>query len=150
MRQSSSVLLPLAFALCVAVSSVAAQPSLDGIQSYEAFAQAVTKYPYSASPERVARIKAGLSRVTRCMAKSTIQSLLGAPDYGDLNVGPKGPGERWLGSTWVYYISKHDRGVNENDVSLQIFFDTRDRAHRIVPAHIEGAKVTGALRETCA
>ena len=83
------------------------------------------------------------------MSKSEIHALLGAPDFSQLDFGPKGPNEKWLGSSWMYYLSKRGPGVNLNDPRVEIFFDTNDRAQWIVPGGIKGAQEIGSVNERC-
>ena len=134
---------------CLCVVSLSAQPRSDGMSSYEQFEQTIQSYPYKASAERTAKVKAGLTLVRWCMAKSGIQTLLGAPDFSGLDFGPKGPRERWLGSHWTYYLSKQWRGVNENDSSVTVYFDTKGFSHWVVPHHIDGAMEIGGVGVRC-
>lgn len=119
------------------------QPVPDGMPTAEKFEKGIKQYPYSAPPERIAKITTGLTKVERDMTKQQILNLLGQPDYSRLDYGPKGPGEKWLGSSWVYWLSKRDNGINMNDPCVHVFFDTKDRADWIVPSNIHGAHEIG-------
>jgi len=121
MRPACSRFLVLASVLCCSSPiAVAQQPIPDGTPSYVQFADSIREFPYYASPERILKIKRGLAQIERCMSKSQIQSLLGTPDFGQVSYGPKGPGERWLGSSWTYYLSMRSTSVNENDSTVQV------------------------------
>ena len=124
------------------------EPVNDGTPTARAFVEAIQEYPYEASPERAARIVAGLAEAKLCMSKAEIRSLLGQPDYGRLMSGPKGPNQEWLGTSWTYYLSKRDTTTNLNDPSVHVFFDTADRAHWIA-TNIEGAGGRGAVDAGC-
>jgi hypothetical protein len=121
----------------------------DGMQTYNDFEKNIAQYPFIASQERRTRIIAGLKKVELCMKKEQILKLLGPPDFSDINYGPKGPGEKWIGSSWMYYISKQSELVNLNDPRVEVFFDTNDRAHWIAPSHIEGAHELGKAGKKC-
>ena len=125
------------------------KPQSDGMPTYQDFENKIQQYPYSASPERVRQIVGGIFKVTGCMTKAQIEVLLGQPDYSQLDYGPKGPGEKWLGSHWMYYISKRNSGTNLYDPSVEVFFDTSGRAHWIIPSHINGAQEIGTAGEKC-
>ncbi len=125
-------------------------PASDGRPTFADFEKRVGGYPYKASPERTAAIKKGLPLLKKCMTKTEVDSLLGAPDFSQSNFGPKGPGEKWLGFGWTYYLAKRAETTNLNDPRVEIFFDTSDRAHWIVPSHIDGSHEIGAPNEKCA
>jgi len=121
----------------------------DGMQSYNDFEKKITRYPYIASKERSDKIVAGLKKVEVCMNKKQIMQLLGPPDYSQINYGPKGPGEKWLGSSWMYFLSKESELVNRNDPSVSVSFDTKDRAQWIAPSNVEGAYEIGTPGKEC-
>lgn len=121
----------------------------DSYPSYQAFVSGIKSYPYIASAERRARINEGAKLLRRCMTKDEVSGLLGAPDHSEIDFGPKGPNERWLGSNWVFYISMQSDMVSLKDPRIEIFFDTTDRAHWLVPTGIEGASEIGAPDVVC-
>ena len=84
-----------------------------------------------ASPERRARVYAGYEKLEPGMSKDQVAALIGEPDYSEAGYGPKGPGERWLGSSWTYWLGKQDDGVNLYDPMVEVFFGTDGRADRI-------------------
>ena len=104
----------------------------------------ISRYPYNAPFERVAKIKAGLKTLALCMTKMQTKGLMGAPDFSE-----KGPGEKWRGSNWVYYVSKHSERMNLNDSTVEVFFDTADRVQWIAPSRVEGAKELGSPEKKC-
>jgi len=138
-----------ALVCCLGAALPVVAAETDGAPTPEQFHRTVQKFPYIAPPERAAMIRAGLAKVKHCANKATVRSLLGEPDFGRTSRGPKGPGEQWIGSSWVYYLSKMDSGTNRNDSRAEIFFDTGDRAVWIVPTRIEGAREIGAFGERC-
>lgn len=113
------------------------------------FVSGIRSYPYTAPAERRARIAEGAKLLHWCMTKDEVSRLLGAPDYSEINYGPKGPGERWLGSSWMFYISMQSDKVNLKDPRVEILFDTTDRAHWLAPTGIEGANEIGAPDAVC-
>jgi hypothetical protein len=120
-------------------------PQPDGKNTYEEFAAAIKSYPYEASQARKDRIVKSFPRLAAGMSKDQIAALIGDPDYSQLDYGPKGPGEKWLGSSWTYWLHKRDDGVNMNDPCLEIFFGTDGRANWIVPTSIDGLKEKGGV-----
>ena len=119
----------------------------DGMPTPEEFEKGIQKYPYSSSPERTATIVAGLKKAERYMSKQQILGLLGRPDYSSIDYGPKGPGDKWLGSSWTYWLSKRDSGANVYDPCVEVFFNTNGLADWIVPSNINGAHEIGGPRQ---
>jgi hypothetical protein len=119
----------------------------DGMPTSEEFEKGIQKYPYSASPERSAIVVSGLKKAERYMTKQQVLNLLGRPEYSSIIYGPKGLGERWLGSSWTYWLSKRDSGVNMYDPCVVVFFNTNGLADWIVPSNIAGAHEIGGPRE---
>jgi len=138
----------LTFLLLVSHESFA-KPVADGMPTYEEFERNIGDYPYRAKSERVAKIISGIPALTECMDKNQIQSLIGTPDYSSSSYGPKGPGEKWLGTSWMYYLTKQSSLVNTNDSTVEVFFDTKNRAHWIVPHHVDGGHEIGAVSAKC-
>jgi hypothetical protein len=134
---------------CADIAYANTQPVPDGMPSTAEFLKSAAPYPYLAPPQRAARITSGAQRLAPCMTKSMVEGVLGRPDYSRLNYGPKGPGEKWLGSSWAYYLAKRDSGANEYDPRVDIFFDRNDRAHWIVIVGIPGAKSIAAPNDRC-
>jgi hypothetical protein len=126
-----------------------AQSTKVAIPTYDEFESKIHLYPYHAKPERSGKIISGLASLKVCMNKMQIHPLLGKPDYTRINYGPKGPGEKLLGSSWMYYLSKKSDLVNINDSTVEVFFDTNDRAYWVIPHHIDGALEIGGVREKC-
>ena len=146
--------LALAFAFVGVVlrpnfSAASAQPIPDGTATQEQFEKSISKYPYQAPTEKVAKIKEGLNQVVQCMSKKQIRSLLGEPDYGQEHYGPKGLNAKWIGSAWTYYLSKRADNGNANDTVVQVFFDRTERAPWVVPSHIESARELGGVGRKC-
>ena len=133
--------------LGAAMLAVAAEP--DGAPTVEQFQRAVHKFPYVAPPQRAAMILAGLARVKHCANKAAVRSLFGEPDFGRAPRDAKGPGDKWIGSSWVYYLSKMGAGTNRSDSRVEVFFDTANRAIWIVPSRVEGAREIGAFGDRC-
>jgi len=145
----SAALLSLSLLSFAAMSSASDTPVPDGMPTYQQFENKVRLYPYQASPERAQKIRAGSGQLQNCMNKQQVSALLGLPDFSQLSYGPKGPREKWLGSTWVYYLAKQNSSTNLNDPNIEIFFDTTDRAQWIVPSHIKGARELGSPKHQC-
>jgi uncharacterized repeat protein (TIGR03803 family) len=100
-------------------------------------------YPYEASQVRKDRIVKNFPKLEIGMSKERVAELIGDPDFSRLDY-TKGPKEKWLGSTWTYWLRKRDSGVNVYDPCLEISFWTNDRAQWIVPSNIEGLKEKGS------
>lgn len=122
----------------------------DSYPDAKTFEESIKRYPYVASTARVARITKGTKELQRCMTKQEISALLGPPDASQTDYGPKGPNAWWLGSNWVFYVSKRSDMVNLEDPRVEIFFDTKDRATWIVPTGIVGAREIGFVNVGCA
>jgi hypothetical protein len=142
----SSVFILLSMSIAVCELN---KPLSDGMPTYEEFEARVKAFPYEATPERVAQIMAGIPKLKKCMNKKTIKELLGVPDYSRLSYGPKGPGEKWRGSSWTYYLSTRSNLVNIDDPCIQIFFNTFNQAHWIAPSNIKNAKEIGSPKDKC-
>ncbi|BDU22563.1 hypothetical protein [Dyella sp. GSA-30] len=121
----------------------------DPYPNANSFFNDIKDHPYKVSAERVARIIEGVKNVHRCMTKEEVSRLLGAPDYSDISYGPKGPNEKWLGSRWMFYASMQSDAGNMKAPRVEVFFDTTDRAHWIVPTGIEGANEIGTASVVC-
>ena len=122
----------------------------DSYPDERAFNSGIKQYPYKATAERVKRIVDGVPSLESCMTKEEVHALLGAPDYSDVSYGPKGPHAHWLGSVWMFYISKQSDGGNVKDPRVEVFFDTTDRAKWIVPTGIAGTHEIGSPEAICA
>lgn len=121
----------------------------DSYPNSQAFLSGIKSYPYAASAERRVRIIEGAKVLHRCTTKDEVSRLLGAPDYSEISYGPKGAGARRLESSWTFYISKQSDIVNLKDPRIEIFFDSTDQAHWLVPTGIEGASEIGAPDVVC-
>ena len=137
--------LPWALWLFHAPTPPTVTPKSDGKQTYEEFAAAIKSYPYEAPQARKDRIVKNYPKLELGMTKDQIAELIGEPDFSQFGYakGPKGPREKWLGSYWMYYFRQRNNGFNVYDPCLEIFFDTNDRAHWIVPENIDGLKEKG-------
>jgi hypothetical protein len=120
----------------------------DGRKTVEEFDAAIKSYPYEAPPPRKSRIVENYPKLAVGMSKDQVAGLIGEPDYSELDYGPKGPHEKWLGSHWMYWLRKRDSGVNMLDPCLEIFFGTDGRAHWIVPSNIAGLTEKGGARNS--
>ena len=151
MKRNTLILVTSIFILLITNAALCQpnKPVSDNMPSYEEFAANVNAYPYVASSERVAKITAGIPHLEKCMDKTSIEELLGKPDYSRLSYGPKGPREKWLGSSWTYYMFKESDSTNNNDPSVQVFFDTSGKAHWIVLQNINGAHEIGSVQDQC-
>jgi hypothetical protein len=101
----------------------------------EELAPPISSYPYTASPERAAKIRAGAAELRRCMKPASIMELLGAPDVNRILYGKRGHDAPPEGSYWVYYLAKKQFEDGRDDARVVIFFDTMDR--------IRGAQIVG-------
>jgi hypothetical protein len=98
-------------------------PTPVGARAYEEFAATIKSYPYDASPETKIRVLKGYPKLEIGMTKAQVRSIIGEPDYGQQSYGPKGPNERWLGSSWTYYLRMRDALATE-DSHVELFFGT--------------------------
>ena len=112
-------------------------PKPDGKQTSKQFEARIKSYPYVAPNELEERIRRNYAKLEVGTSKDRVAELIGDPDCSELDYGPKGPNERWLGSNWKYYIRKRENSSNAYDPCLEVFLDTDDRLHWIVPSNID-------------
>src|SRR5262245_7330464 len=113
---------------CKDTSQTPQDPTPVDARTYEEFAATINSYPYDASAQGKLTVLKGYPKLEIGMTKAQIRSLIGEPDFGQQNYGPKGPNMRWLGSSWTYDLKMRDTNVNLLDPSVEIFFGTDDRA----------------------
>lgn len=113
-------------------------PKNDGKKSYEEFVATVKTFPYEAPLSRKDRIVKKFSELEIGMSKDQVTALIGEPDFSRLDYGPKGPNERWQGSSWSYYLFMRENSANNNDSCLAIHFGVDDHAVLIIPENIDG------------
>ena len=118
-------------------------PDRDGKRSYADFKQAVGSFPYTAPEERQSRIRKGYAQLAVGATKEQVASALGEPDYSQNNFSKDGK-PKWLGSSWLYYLSKRSDGANSFDPVVHVFFGTDGRATWIVPSNIDGLNEMGS------
>ena len=129
---------------CLVYTQLGPTPKPDGKKTDQEFEAAIKTYPYDAPQARRDRIVKNGPRLEVGMSKEQVAELIGDPDYSRLMYGPKGPGARWLGSSWMYYLHKRDSNINVYNPCVQIFFGTDDRATWIVPSNIDGLTEKGS------
>jgi hypothetical protein len=141
------------FVLVGGCSSGAAPDSasvpLDPYPDARGFFENIKNYPYVAPTERSTRIALGSEKLRVCMTKSEVRSLLGAPDYSEVNYGPKGPMPRWLGYAWTYYQSIKADVANTHDPHIEIFFDKAGHVIWAAPQAMQGVREIGSPRFVC-
>lgn len=151
MKSCSIILLLFSFILagCYRDKQPQAIPKSDGKKSYKEFVAGVKIFPYEASLSRKDPIIRNYSKLEIGMSKDQIVALIGEPDYSQLSYGPKGPGEKWLGSTWNYFLYLNDSKSSQlnakPDQWIEIFFDTEDKAHCIGPSKNLGLEKKGCV-----
>ena len=96
-----------------------------GMPTYTDFMAANPGPAYSALEARRSTLIREVDRIQVGMTMKEVSTILGTPDYSRSNFGPKGPGEHFLGWSWMYYITKPDmRLVNEiKDKCVHVFFN---------------------------
>ena len=120
-------------------------PKPDGKKTCEEFAATIKSYPYEATQARKDKIVQNYPKLEIGMSKDQVATLIGDPDFSGLNYGPKGPGEKWLGSSWAYCLRLRENGSNAFDPRVEIFFGTDGRANWIVPSNIDGLTEKGGV-----
>ncbi|WP_035356340.1 hypothetical protein [Edaphobacter aggregans] len=131
----------LTYALPVLAASD--KPVPDGQKSYKEFRATIKSFPFSASAERKKQIGENYPSLRVGMTKKQVAALIGNPDYSELDFGPKGPGEHWLGSHWMYALFVREDSVNEKDPNIEIFFGTGDLVSWVVPSGLSGLSEIG-------
>ena len=97
----------------------------DGQKSYQEFRATITSFPYSIPAERKEHVLKNFPSLRLGMTKKEVSALIGDPDYSEIDFGPKGPGEHWLGSHWDYALFIREKDTaNEKDPNIHIFFGT--------------------------
>ena len=113
-------------------------PKPDGKRSYEEFAATIRSYPYEAPQLRKDKIIKNYPELQIGMSKDQVAGLIGEPDFSRVDYGPKGPGEKWQGSSWTYYLYTRSNLANNFDPCVYVRFGTDDRVNCITPSNIEG------------
>lgn len=121
-----------------APNAVSGQPVPDGQKSYEEFRETIKSFPYSASEERKKQIAENYTGLRVGMSKEQVAALIGNPDYSQSLFGPKGFRQHWQGSSWKYRLFMREDGVNLNDPTIEVFFDTAGVLSWAVPSGISG------------
>jgi hypothetical protein len=126
--------------LCLLTSTLAGSPAAndkpvpDSQKSYQEFRATIKSFPYSAPVERKNHILKNYPNLRVGMSKKEVSALIGSPDYSELDFGPKGPREHWLGSSWVYQLFKQGDDTNLYDPMIEIFFGTDGLLFWAVPS----------------
>jgi hypothetical protein len=126
-----------------------AEPVSDGLPRSEDFDDIVRQYPYRAPAARRAKIVSGFTWIAPCMLRKDIATLMGHPDDSQIDFGPKGPGEKWIGSSWTYYLEKQSAMINEHDAKVEINFDTENRVVWATSYGFDGAREVGNVQGKC-
>jgi len=119
----------------------------DGMPSYEDFARSA-RYPFVAPEPTRQRITKGLAKAKACITKHEVETLLGRPNWSR-PLCPKEPNRKCSVSEWTYILRRNEDSVNMNDVTVQVFFNTSDRATWIAPSNLGEAKDIGGANEKC-
>jgi len=125
------------------------EPKSDGMPRSEDFDRMVRQYPYRAPAARRAKIVSGFKSIAQCMLGKDIAALMGNPDFSQIDFGPKGPGEKWIGSSWTYYLEKQSDLTNERDAKVEIGFDTENRVVWATSHGFDGAREVGNVQGKC-
>jgi hypothetical protein len=133
-------LLPFAHYILVASDN---KPISDGQKSHNEFRATIKSFPYSASTVRKIRIVKNYPSLRVGMDKKQVSALIGDPDYSEVDFGPKGPREHWLGSSWNYQLFMRADTINLNDPKIEIFFGTDGLLFWAVPSGISGLSEIG-------
>ena len=115
----------------------------DGQKSYKEFRATIKSFPYSTSEDRKNQIVVNYLGLRVGMTQKQVAVLIGDPDYSQPIVGPKGFNAHWRGNDWSYRIFMREDGVNMNDPTIQVFFDTHGLLVWGVPSGISGLSEIG-------
>ncbi len=116
----------------------------DTYKNYNEFISSIQKFPYTANDVQKQKIIGHYDKLVTGMTKEQVASLLGVPDFSDLNFGPKGPDMHLLGSAWTYVLSKKSDGLNLNDQELFISYDKSNRLKWAVPRNLGSLQEIGS------
>ena len=138
MHKITTALLMLTWCMgCNPTQTSLIPPVSDGKATYEQFVQK-NSFPHTISEQRKMLILDKYNKLQIGMTKQDVSSLIGDPDFSTYLYTKEYPGE-YLGTHWTYYFKK----INPNltnlklDLSVNVFFDTADKAHWIVADNIE-------------
>jgi hypothetical protein len=136
-------LLVCVYLLIIVSDGIAAnnQTVMQSLKDYEEFKESVSSFPYSISAERKDSILKNYKNLHVGITKEQVYALLGKPDYSQTLLGPKGPGEKWLGSKWTYVFLMNEETT---DANIEIYFGTDELTYWIVPTSMDVLPEIGA------
>jgi hypothetical protein len=106
-------------------------PHDKGLPTYEQWRQRVV-FPYTASEEKLRRVKDNYDHVGIGSSKNEIIEAFGLPDFEE-ELSPKEPNRPCTGYEFRYYFEKPEEMTNElNDKAIAVFFTPSGEAEWIV------------------
>ena len=106
-------------------------PHDNGLPTYEQWRQRVV-FPYTASEEKLRRMKDNYDHVGIGSSKNEIIEAFGLPDFEE-ELSPKEPNRPCTGYEFRYYFEKPEETTNElNDKAIAVFFTPSGEAEWIV------------------
>lgn len=139
------LLAQLVTALCVLISCLS-----NAQNNYQAEPAAYEKwvssnsFPYQAPELRKNIIIKNYGALKEGQSKAQVMGQLGSPDFSNEMFG-KGPGQRYIGTSWSYVLEKPDPNLTniKRDIVIQIYFDHSGRLKWASPSNVVGLTEIG-------
>lgn len=109
------------------------------------FIERIEKFPYDAPPSRNEKLLNGFQKLSLQMKKQDVLPLLGEPDSEELSFN-KTKGDLFLGSSWGYYLHRHEARLDNeaNDKTIFIYFDKDGQLYWALPKNVQGLSMIGS------
>jgi hypothetical protein len=101
------------------------------------FLKGIRNYPFVADAARRAKIRAGVSQLTRCAPAEQVRKLMGDPDFGYVAYKAGTNGRVPEMNIWHYILEKKTRSETERSPDVVIWFD---KAQMLKAVTVDGAR----------
>lgn len=109
------------------------------------FLEHINQFPYDAPQPRQELMLNNYARLQLGMKKKEVLATLGKPDAEFLNYN-KTKGDLYLGSSWGYYLHRHEPVLANEllDKTIFVSFDTNNSVHFVEPKNVEALTPMGS------
>jgi hypothetical protein len=101
------------------------------------FLKGIRNYPFVADAARRAKIRAGVSQLTRCAPAERVRKLMGDPDFGYIAYKAGTNGRVPEMNIWHYILEKKTRSETERSPDVVIWFD---KGLKLKAVKVDGAR----------
>jgi len=139
----------LVLAILLSSAAWAGEPAKYTPPTHEAFNRTAT-YPYVASEERAAKIRAGTPALRRCMPETEIRELLGAPDFGHVSSLDTETGPVPYVQVWHYLLALTDSGFKHEGARVVVWLHLDGKLRAVSVYNMAGlSDIPGLHNEKC-